>query len=163
MQTCWSALERTTVDFHGWAFNLENEDDEIAKSHIKKVWGPRDRKGWLGKFNFFFLSGSILQILFYFTFLIEKSRKKDHSRILPISIKPEGTTHRIRENCDEGEECPSTFPSPSPSALPWDSYQVPILAQANLRRGSFKYDLLKVQKDAPIMAGFQPWKTWRLF
>lgn len=40
----------------GGFFHLENGDDEIAKSHRKKVGGPRDRKKGLGKFNIIFFS-----------------------------------------------------------------------------------------------------------
>lgn len=48
-----SVLESTTFYLHEWAFNLENGDNEIPKSHIKKRWGPRKWKGGLGEFNIF--------------------------------------------------------------------------------------------------------------
>lgn len=142
----------------GGFFHLENGDDEIAKSHMKKVGGSRDRKRGLGKFNIiFFLSGSTLQILFYFIFLIEKSRKQDHSRILLYFHKARMYHSPASERIVMKEKTvQASLLSFHLSALPWDSHQVLILFPANLRKGSFKYDSLKIQKDGPIMVGFQP-------
>lgn len=49
-------LERIIFCFRGWVFNLENGDNKIVKSYIKKIWGFRDRKGGFSEFyKYFFI------------------------------------------------------------------------------------------------------------
>lgn len=117
---------------------------------------------------YFLLSGSILQTVFYFIFLIEKSRKQDHLRISPSFHKARrchspGSGRIVMKQIVLGN---SPFPSPfCPSLGPPNTYPhpVPMPPQAHLNRGSFKCGILKIQKDRPMMVGFSLEKPWEFF
>lgn len=127
------------------------------------------QKGGFGEFSRFSSTRKNFanRILFHFSYReIKKAGSSQNLRLFPESPKVPLT--RVREDCDEGEDCPGQLffpfiflPLPeTPGAMP---QRAPKLPQANLNRGSFQYCILRYRMGILSWWDFSLEEPWALF